>query len=281
LTDYAVPSYTPTLGAVLNARRAHRPIRKSHAKVLLASVPNPFKWRPLPFAEQEVSEVEAVLPRCAVLRTADYPEGTGATVAGIRERLPEASVVHPACHGHQDPGQPLDSGFVLRDAMLKVADIMTLRLPSVLLAFLSACETGEGGRAAAGPGGPSRVGDAVRGDHIRHWDDVVCVKQPSARLLALYASSFRSMGDLDDRTAFLMRSMRRCSVFGREACTRVGGHPTFTWECRTGSGCFLKHFLHFALPARHHEKSVRETGSGGRRTSVRPTFRCLDDRWRQ
>jgi CHAT domain-containing protein len=66
------------------------------------------------------------------------------TLARIRETLPDASVVHLACHGHQYPGQPLDSGFVLRDATLTVADIMTLRLPNVLLAFLSACETAKG-----------------------------------------------------------------------------------------------------------------------------------------
>jgi CHAT domain-containing protein len=143
LTDYVVPSYTPTLGAVLNAHRDYQPIRKSDAKVLLASVPNPYKWVPLPFAEQEVAEVEAVLPATSVLRLSDQ-EGQGATVAGIQEKLPEASILHLACHGHQDPKHPLDSGFVMRDGMLTVSDIMALRLPNVLLAFLSACETAKG-----------------------------------------------------------------------------------------------------------------------------------------
>jgi CHAT domain-containing protein len=143
LTDYVVPSYTPTLGAVLNARRNYKPIRKSDAKVLLASVPNPYKWRPLAFAEKEVAEVEAVLPATSILRLSDQ-EGQGATVAGIQEKLPEASILHLACHGHQDPEHPLDSGFVMRDGMLTVADIMALRLPDVLLAFLSACETAKG-----------------------------------------------------------------------------------------------------------------------------------------
>jgi CHAT domain-containing protein len=127
----------------MNARRDYQPVRKSDAKVLLAAVPDPFKWRPLPFAKQEVLDVEVVLPSTSVLRMSDQ-EGAGATVAGIQEKLPEASVLHLACHGRQDPDHPLDSGFVMRDAMLTVSDIMALRLPNALLAFLSACETAKG-----------------------------------------------------------------------------------------------------------------------------------------
>jgi CHAT domain-containing protein len=143
LTDYVVPSYTPTIGVVLNARREYQPIRKNDAKVLLAAVPNPFKWHPLPFAKQEVLEVEAVLPSTSILR-ATGQGGKGATGVGIQEQLPEASILHLACHGYQDPEHPLDSGFVMCDAMLTVSDIMALRLPNALLAFLSACETAKG-----------------------------------------------------------------------------------------------------------------------------------------
>jgi hypothetical protein len=143
LTDFVVPSYTPTLGAVLNARRDYQKVHRSDAKVLLACAPNPYKWNSLPFATQEVSEVEAVLPSTSVLRMSENSR-MGATVSEIQEKLPEASILHLACHGHQDPEHPLDSGFVLRDAMLTVSDIMALRLPHAFLAFLSACETAKG-----------------------------------------------------------------------------------------------------------------------------------------
>jgi CHAT domain-containing protein len=143
MTNYVVPSYAPTLGAVLNACRGYKPIPKSDAKVLLASVPDPFKWHPLPFAGREVSEVKAILPSASLLRVNKHG-GMSATAAEIQERLPEASILHLACHGHQDPNHPLDSGFVMHDAMLTVSDIMALRLPNALLAFLSACETAKG-----------------------------------------------------------------------------------------------------------------------------------------
>jgi CHAT domain-containing protein len=65
-------------------------------------------------------------------------------VVEIQDKLPAATILHLACHGYQNPENPLDSGFVMRDAMLTVSDIMALRLPNALLAFLSACETAKG-----------------------------------------------------------------------------------------------------------------------------------------
>jgi CHAT domain-containing protein len=106
-------------------------------------VQDPYKWNSLPFAEQEVSEVEAVLPSTSVLQPTDR-QGMAITAAAIQDRLPKASILHLACHGHQDPVHPLDSGFVMGDAMLTISDIMALRLPNALLAFLSACETAKG-----------------------------------------------------------------------------------------------------------------------------------------
>jgi CHAT domain-containing protein len=71
-------------------------------------------------------------------------ESFEATVAGVQEQLPKASILHLACHGYQDPHLPLNSGFVMRDNMLTVSHLMRLRLPHAFLAFLSACETAKG-----------------------------------------------------------------------------------------------------------------------------------------
>lgn len=50
-------------------------------------------------------------------------------------------MLHLACHGHQDPTNPLESGFVMSDRMVTVSDLMSLNLPNAVFAFLSACET--------------------------------------------------------------------------------------------------------------------------------------------
>jgi tetratricopeptide (TPR) repeat protein len=143
LTDYLVPSYTPTLGAILNARSRYTPIPRSEARVLLACVPNPFKWKPLPFATQEAADIRDILPTTSVLSILDDGD-VGATVTDVQEHLPKASILHLACHGYQDPDMPLNSGFVMRDNMLTVSHLMRLSLPHALLAILSACETAKG-----------------------------------------------------------------------------------------------------------------------------------------
>jgi CHAT domain-containing protein len=68
----------------------------------------------------------------------------GPTADDILTRLPESSILHLACHGHQERQNPLDSGFVLRDRLLTVAQLTALNLPNALMAFLSACDTAKG-----------------------------------------------------------------------------------------------------------------------------------------
>jgi CHAT domain-containing protein len=143
LTDYVVPSYTPTLGAVLSARQGFSPIRKTQAKVLLACVPEPFQWAPLPLAKQEILDIQALIPDALVLTELEL-QGEGATAGDVLNQLPQATILHLACHGYQNLENPLDSGFVMRDRMLTLSELMDLRLPHAFLAFLSACETARG-----------------------------------------------------------------------------------------------------------------------------------------
>lgn len=64
-----------------------------------------------------------------------------ASCADVVNSLPNATLLHLACHGYYSPTNPLDSGFVMGDKMLTVAELMALNLPNAFLAFLSACET--------------------------------------------------------------------------------------------------------------------------------------------
>ncbi|KAG2337176.1 hypothetical protein BDR05DRAFT_844010, partial [Suillus weaverae] len=52
--------------------------------------------------------------------------------------------VHLACHGKQDPAQPYDSHFVMRDEHLTLLVIMDKHIPHAEFAFLSACHTAVG-----------------------------------------------------------------------------------------------------------------------------------------
>lgn len=120
--------------------------------MLLAAVPKPFKWAQLPFAVEEVKHIRNVvleqqimsIPSNACL---DSGESGSASFKDVLNNLPGATIMHLACHGHHDPANALDSGFVMRDKMLKVTELMRLNLPHSFLAFLSACETAKSSEA--------------------------------------------------------------------------------------------------------------------------------------
>ena len=149
LTEHFLPSYVPTLGSLLNARRTLKPIARKGARILLAAVPSPFKWTPLPCAAVEVTHIRDALPPnslidCSLDSAQPSTATRSATKQDVLDNLPDASILHLACHGYQDPISPLDSGFIMKDEMLSVSSLMSMKLPNAFLAFLSACETAKG-----------------------------------------------------------------------------------------------------------------------------------------
>ena len=73
------------------------------------------------------------------------------TVEDALEKMKAADWVHFACHGVQDPRDPLSNGLCLADRRrLKLSDIIKLSHPTTGtsrrggLAFLSACQTAQG-----------------------------------------------------------------------------------------------------------------------------------------
>ena len=150
--DYFVPSYTPTLGVLLAGQRKYKPIRRTDARVLLAAVPKPFKWAQLPYAVQEIKHIKNAVSTqqvIAIPSNAGHNSGESgsASSADVLSNLPGATILHLVCRGHHDPANALDSGFVMRDKMLTVAEMMKLDLPNSFLAFLSACNTAKSGEA--------------------------------------------------------------------------------------------------------------------------------------
>ncbi|KAJ7211511.1 CHAT domain-containing protein, partial [Mycena rebaudengoi] len=65
----------------------------------------------------------------------------------VMHHLHNSSVIHFACHGTQNFGNPLNSGLILSDGHLDMAWIMCIppkQKPDMKLAVLSACETAKG-----------------------------------------------------------------------------------------------------------------------------------------
>ncbi|EIN13114.1 hypothetical protein PUNSTDRAFT_128797 [Punctularia strigosozonata HHB-11173 SS5] len=149
-SDYVVSSYTPTLGALLAARSAYARVEKQRVRVLAAAVPQSYaaQWKDLLFASEDVAAVKAIVPEGAAITISsddDSQSGdVGVTVAAFLEKLLQATMVHLACHGHQDADDPLNSGFVMCDETLTIERLMPIPLPNAFMAFLSACETAKG-----------------------------------------------------------------------------------------------------------------------------------------
>lgn len=131
---------------MINARTSSRPQLKADAKILLAAAPRPFEGATIADTIGEVQKVaklvssDQILPLPHDEDVRNNPAG-GITRQTTLDQLSRASIFHLASHGQQVLDDPLQSGFLLRDKKLTIADLMHHPLPQAFLAFLSACET--------------------------------------------------------------------------------------------------------------------------------------------
>jgi CHAT domain-containing protein len=119
----------------------------SASKALLIAAPEVPGLESLPTTVEEVGQIFRLLPTDSVLAPEDEKRlnvQLGADLVMVTARLPEATVVHLACHGLQDAADPLESGFCLSGGRLTIRALMSFELPEALFAFCSACETAKG-----------------------------------------------------------------------------------------------------------------------------------------
>jgi CHAT domain-containing protein len=135
-SDLYIPSYTPTLSALIES---HKLAAQSLDRPSLLVVAQPDQT--LPGVRGEIS----------VIRHLDK-QGTPVTTL-VSERAKHSSVLdglrkhrfaHFACHGTLKQGKPFDASFKLYgNERLTLLDIVRSRLPNAEFAFLSACHTAE------------------------------------------------------------------------------------------------------------------------------------------
>jgi len=132
-SDLYIPSYTPTLSALIESRKPKaRPL--GQPSMLLVIQPD----AKMPKALQEMRIIQSV-----GLSTATLLWET-ATPSAVLEHLRDYPFVHVSCHGNLETGKPFDAYFKLYEgARLTLLDIVRSRLPTGEFAFLSACHTAE------------------------------------------------------------------------------------------------------------------------------------------
>ena len=130
-----ISSYTPTLNTLL----VPAPTTSANPFKMLAVIqPNAPGQSPLYNTQIEMDKIEARVPASSLIKQ------RSSSASEVLSSLPDISIAHFACHGIQDPSDPLASALILHDGPLKIAQIMETALPNASLAFLSACQTAKG-----------------------------------------------------------------------------------------------------------------------------------------
>jgi CHAT domain-containing protein len=145
-SDFVVSSYTPTLTALINARRNREAVASNSLKALLIGEGAAPGFTQIPCSIEEIKMVHDILhERSPTMKISveGLDSEKGAQIQPVLTELQEAAIVHFACHGQQHP-DPLESSFRLRDGPLTLSALMRLKLPKAYFAFLSACETAQG-----------------------------------------------------------------------------------------------------------------------------------------
>ncbi|KAG2112716.1 CHAT domain-containing protein [Suillus discolor] len=141
LEDIYICSYTPTLSALIRSRQLMKKRVPPSFVAIGQGQPGAGKGKALLAVDSELELVHQLVPATANRTTIS---GDEATRAGALSALQQNTWVHLACHGKQDPTQPYDSHFVMRDEHLTLLDIMERHIPHAEFAFLSACHTAVG-----------------------------------------------------------------------------------------------------------------------------------------
>ncbi|KIJ59900.1 hypothetical protein HYDPIDRAFT_140089 [Hydnomerulius pinastri MD-312] len=201
-------SYTPSLSALNRARSCLSADGVSSTPLNLALVgqalPDESQGQELRTVDTELNLISDMLPASISF---DKVTGPDATCAAVLEAFHTHRWVHLACHGAQDPKNPFDSSFAMKDGPLTLLNILQHKFVNSDLAFLSACHTAVGDRStpdevihlAAGmqfAGFKSVIGTMWKvsdelAQHIvkRFYEQMFKVKQPSYKHAAVCLSN--------------------------------------------------------------------------------------------
>ncbi|KAG2746789.1 hypothetical protein P692DRAFT_201773836 [Suillus brevipes Sb2] len=149
LSQLYISSYTPSLTALIKARKHDRSLSVSFAAIGQDHPPGASFT--LDCVEPELELVRSLLP---LLPTVSFTKITSvdATRSRALRALQDNTWLHFSCHGTQNYEDPFNSAFLMRDQPLSLLDITQTDLSRHEFAFLSACDT-----AAGDPSTPDEV----------------------------------------------------------------------------------------------------------------------------
>ncbi|KAG2337380.1 hypothetical protein BDR05DRAFT_993055 [Suillus weaverae] len=141
LSQLYISSYTPSLTALIKARRHDRSLSVSFAAIG-QNHPAGASFT-LDCVEPELELVRTLLPPPPAVSFTKITS-VDATKSRALRALQDHTWLHFSCHGTQAYEEPFKSAFLMRDQPLSLLDITQMDLSRHQFAFLSACETAVG-----------------------------------------------------------------------------------------------------------------------------------------
>ncbi|KAG2744370.1 hypothetical protein P692DRAFT_201121221 [Suillus brevipes Sb2] len=142
LSQQYISSYTPSLAALMRARRCHDRNPSVPFAAIGQNLPAGASFI-LDCVEPELELVRCLLPPPP---TVSFTKITSidATKSRALRALRDNTWLHFSCHGTQNFDDPFKSAFLMRDQPLSLLDITQMDISRHEFAFLSACETAVG-----------------------------------------------------------------------------------------------------------------------------------------
>ncbi|KAH9019078.1 CHAT domain-containing protein [Lactarius pseudohatsudake] len=135
-SDLYIPSYTPSLSALIESRKSS-PQMLGKPSLLLVAQPDDS----LPGVNGEIKVIQRALKARALVTGLVSREATPSSVV---EGLRGSHFAHFACHGVLETGKPFEASFKLHgSSRLTLLDIVRSRLPDAEFAFLACCHAAE------------------------------------------------------------------------------------------------------------------------------------------
>ncbi|KAH9160816.1 CHAT domain-containing protein [Lactarius sanguifluus] len=136
-SDLYIPSYTPSLSALIESRNQDAsPRMLDKPSLLLVAQPEDS----LPGVKGEIKAIRSLEPRVTVAELVS----SEATPSSVVEGLRGSRFAHFACHGELKTGKPFEASFKLHGgSRLTLLDIARSQLPDAEFAFLSCCHAAE------------------------------------------------------------------------------------------------------------------------------------------
>jgi tetratricopeptide (TPR) repeat protein len=136
-SDLYIPSYTPSLSALIESRKTSLRTLEKHSLLLVSQPDDSLKG--------VNGEIEVILQRALKSRVAVTGlVSSRATPSTVLEGLRSSQLAHFACHGMLETGKPFEASFKLHEgSRLTLLEIVQSRLPDAEFAFLSCCHAAE------------------------------------------------------------------------------------------------------------------------------------------